>query len=328
MRRLFFIAEEPCRRLDLFLTSNCEGMTRSSIKKLIDEGHVLVEGKIAKAGDPLIKGAAVSLSLPEPVSLAARPEDIPVDIVYQDEDLAVVNKPQGMTVHAGNGNTSGTLVNALLFHLDSLSGINGVIRPGIVHRIDKDTSGLLVVAKNDRAHVELSRQIAEKTCHRIYLALLEGIVKQDTGTIATDMGRNPSDRLKMAVLPAGKGKFARTDYRVLRRFEESGYTLCEFSLHTGRTHQIRVHAQYMSHPVVGDPVYGYKKNKFGLQGQLLHAGKLIFRHPRTGREMTFEVPLPAYFQKVLSALEGREKIKENAQKDEGMPAYNGEKDLQ
>ncbi len=319
MRELFFIAEEPCRRLDVFLTANCEDMTRSAIKKLIDEGHVLVEGHKAKAGEPLAKGAAVTLCMPEPVSLAARPEDIPVDIVYQDEDIAVVNKAQGMTVHAGNGNTSGTLVNALLFHLDSLSGINGVIRPGIVHRIDKDTSGLLVVAKNDRAHVELSRQIAEKTCHRIYLALLEGIVPQNEGTIVTDIGRNPSDRLKMAALPAGKGKFARTDYRVVERFEKSGYTLCEFSLHTGRTHQIRVHAQYISHPVVGDPVYGYKnqKNKFDLHGQLLHACKLVLRHPRTGAEMTFEAPLPDYFRDVLSLLERREGTQRELREEKG-----------
>ncbi len=320
MSESFFIAEEPYRRLDVFLTANCEDMTRSAIKKLIDGGHVLVNGKKAKAGDPVPKGAEISLSRPEPVSLAAVPENLPLDIVYQDEDIAVVNKAQGMTVHAGNGNTTGTLVNTLLYHLDSLSGINGVIRPGIVHRIDKDTSGLLVVAKNDRAHVELSRQIAEKTCHRIYVALLEGIVKQDEGVIATDIGRNPADRLKMAVLPAGKGKAARTDYRVLERFFQSGYTLCEFSLHTGRTHQIRVHAQYISHPVVGDPVYGYKKNKFNLNGQLLHACKLILRHPRTGEEMTFETPLPGYFRDVLSALEKRE---QGSKQSGGMPALNG-----
>ncbi len=306
MRDLFFAAEEPCKRLDVFLAENCEDMTRSAIKKLIDGGHVLVNGKKAKAGDPVPKGAEILFSRPEPVSLAAAPEDLPVDIVYQDEDIAVINKAQGMTVHPGNGNPSGTLVNALLYHLDSLSGINGVIRPGIVHRIDKDTSGLLVVAKNDAAHVALSRQIADKTCRRVYLALLEGIVKQDEGVISTDIGRNPADRLKMAVLPAGKGRGARTDYRVVRRFMQSGYTLCEFSLHTGRTHQIRVHAQYISHPVVGDPVYGHKKNKFGLKGQLLHACKLVLRHPRTGEEMTFEAPLPDHFQRVLSVLENKE----------------------
>ncbi|MBQ9081834.1 MAG: RluA family pseudouridine synthase [Clostridia bacterium] len=307
MQELFFIVEENCKRLDVFLTACLEEFTRSAIKKLIEEGHVLVDGKPAKAGESLKKGAAVALTIPEPVELSATPEDLPLDIVYQDGDIAVVNKAQGMTVHAGNGNTSGTLVNALLYHLDSLSGINGVIRPGIVHRIDKDTSGLLVVAKNDRAHVDLSRQIAEKTCRRIYVALLEGIVKTDEGTIATDIGRNPSDRLKMAVLPMGRGKFARSDYRVLKRYEKSGYTLCEFSLYTGRTHQIRVHAQHISHPVVGDPVYGYKKQKFKLNGQLLHAKKLVLTHPVTQREMSFEAPLPTYFTEILNVLDKKEK---------------------
>lgn len=305
MEERFFIAEEACKRLDLFLSARLEETTRSAIKKLIDDGNVALDGKKAKAGETVKKGAAIAVFFPEPVELAARPENIPLDIVYQDADIAVVNKAQGMTVHAGNGNTEGTLVNALLYHLDSLSGINGVIRPGIVHRIDKDTSGLLVVAKNDKAHVSLSKQIAEKTCHRIYVALLEGIVKEDSGTIVTDIGRNPSDRLKMAVLPTGKGKFARTDYRVLKRYPQ-GYTLCEFTLYTGRTHQIRVHAQYMFHPVVGDPVYGYKKQKFKLNGQLLHAQKLILTHPTTGKKMTFEAPMPEYFRQVLDTLDKTE----------------------
>lgn len=307
MEERCFIAENNYKRLDVFLSERCEELTRSAIKKLIEEGNVLVNGKGAKAGETIKTGWEVRLTLPDPVSLSARPEDIPIDIVYQDEDIAVINKAQGMTVHAGNGNEDGTLVNALLYHLDSLSGINGVIRPGIVHRIDKDTSGLLVVAKNDRAHVSLSKQIAEKTCHRIYVALLEGIVKKDEGTISTDIGRNPSDRLKMAVLPSGKGKFARTDYRVLERYERSGVTLCEFTLYTGRTHQIRVHSQYMGHPIVGDPVYGYKKQKFRLNGQLLHAKRLILTHPTTGEEMTFDAPLPDYFCEVLRVIEEREK---------------------
>lgn len=305
MEERFFIAEESCKRLDIFLCSRLENMTRSAVKKLIDDGNVTLDGNTAKAGEGVKRGASVAITVPEPVELAARPENIPVDIIYQDADIAVINKAQGMTVHAGNGNTEGTLVNALLYHLDSLSGINGVIRPGIVHRIDKDTSGLLVIAKNDKAHASLSRQIAEKTCRRIYVALLEGIVKADSGTITTDIGRNPSDRLKMAVLPAGRGKLARTDYRVLKRYSQ-GYTLCEFSLHTGRTHQIRVHAQYMSHPVVGDPVYGYKKQKFRLNGQLLHAQKLILSHPTTGEIMTFEAPMPAYFSELLNSLEKNE----------------------
>ncbi len=202
-----------------------------------------------------------------------------------------------MTVHAGNGNTEGTLVNALLFRLDSLSGINGAIRPGIVHRIDKDTTGLLVVAKNDKAHVSLSKQIAEKTCKREYLALLEGVLKADSGTVATDLGRDPSDRLKMAVLPAGQGRYAETEYFAEERFAKN--TLARFSLRTGRTHQIRVHAKYLGHPVVGDPVYGYKKQRFALQGQLLHAFKLELTHPKTEERMAFTAPLPADFERIL-----------------------------
>ena len=203
-------------------------------------------------------------------------------------------------MHLGNGNIDGTLVNALLYKLDKLSGINGVIRPGIVHRIDKDTSGLLVVAKNDKAHLCLSKQISEKTCKRTYLALLEGNLKDDSGTVTTYIGRSPQDRVKMAVVPPEKGKLAITDYRVEKRY--SGYTLCRFDLQTGRTHQIRVHAKYLGHPVVGDRVYGIKKQKFNLNGQLLHAFKLTFVHPSTAKVMTFESPLPDYFVEILNKL--------------------------
>ena len=243
----------------------------------------------------------MAAEIPEVKEYSVKPENIPLDILYQDADFAVVNKPQGMTVHIGNGNTEGTLVNALLYALDSLSGIGGVLRPGIVHRIDKDTSGLLVVAKNDRAHVSLAKQIAEKTCHRIYLALLEGCVKADSGRIVTDIGRSPSDRLKMAVLPDGRGKTAITDYEVTARYG-SDYTLCRFNLQTGRTHQIRVHAKYIGHPVVGDPLYGFHRQKFDLKGQLLHAYKLILTHPTTGERMEFTAPLPDYFQSLLDKL--------------------------
>ena len=207
-----------------------------------------------------------------------------------------------MTVHAGSGNYEGTLVNALLFRLDSLSGINGELRPGIVHRIDKDTSGLLVVAKNDKAHLSLSKQIAEKSCRREYLALLEGVLKEDSGKVITEIGRDPKDRLKMAVLPEGKGRRAETDWEVEERFAHN--TLVHFILHTGRTHQIRVHAKHMGHPVVGDPVYGYKRQRFELHGQLLHAFRLTLTHPRTGEVMTFTAPLPDYFQRILTIVRG------------------------
>ncbi len=296
MNKRYFTAESECSRVDNFLAEQLE-MTRSAVKKLADGGLVRINGKTVKAGQSVRTGDGVEVEIPEPQPICAKAENIPIDIVYQDEDLAVVNKAQGMTVHAGNGNADGTLVNALLYHLDCLSGINGAIRPGIVHRIDKDTSGLLVVAKNDKAHVSLSKQIAEKTCKREYLALLEGVVKEESGRIVTEIGRNPSDRLQMAVLPEGRGKIAITDFFVEERFARN--TLMRFSLCTGRTHQIRVHAKHIGHPVVGDPVYGYKKQRFELNGQLLHAFSLTLTHPTTGEEMTFSAPLPAYFERIL-----------------------------
>ena len=301
MRTETFTAQGNYSRADLFLSENLTDYTRSALKKLFDGGFITINGKKSKASQSVNSGDILVATLPPAVEYSAKPEDIPIEIVYEDECLAVVNKPQGMTVHMGNGNADGTLVNALLYKLDSLSGINGVIRPGIVHRIDKDTSGLLVVAKNDAAHINLSEQIANKTCRRTYLALLEGIVKEDSGNITTYIGRDPRDRVKMAVVPPEKGKIAVTDFTVVNRYEE-GYTLCRFDLHTGRTHQIRVHAKYIGNPVVGDPVYGIKKQKFNLNGQLLHAAKLTFTHPITGKEMTFEAPLPEYFSQILSKL--------------------------
>ena len=297
-----FVAECDYKRLDVFLDAQTEEFTRSRIKKLIEDGQVSVQGKIVKkAGESVRAGNEVILTVPEAVEYTVKAENIPIDIVYQDEDIAVINKPQGMTVHVGNGNAEGTLVNALLYALDSLSGIGGVLRPGIVHRIDKDTTGLLVVAKNDKAHVSLATQIAEKSARRVYYALLEGNVKSDNGRIVTDIGRHPQDRLKMAVLPDGEGKIAVTDYEVLTRFGTE-FTLCKFILQTGRTHQIRVHAKHMGHPCVGDPVYGHKKQKFKLSGQLLHAIELSLTHPKTGERMTFNAPLPPEFQSVLEKL--------------------------
>ncbi len=297
-----FVAECDYKRLDVFLDAQTEEFTRSRIKKLIEDGQVSVQGKIVKkAGESVRAGNEVVLTVPEAVEYTVKAENIPIDIVYQDEDIAVVNKPQGMTVHVGNGNAEGTLVNALLYALDSLSGIGGVLRPGIVHRIDKDTTGLLVVAKNDKAHVSLAAQIAEKSARRVYYALLEGNVKSDSGRIVTDIGRHPQDRLKMAVLPDGEGKIAVTDYEVLARFGTE-FTLCKFILQTGRTHQIRVHAKHMGHPCVGDPVYGHKKQKFKLSGQLLHAIELSLTHPKTGERMTFNAPLPPEFQTILEKL--------------------------
>ncbi|MBQ8290967.1 MAG: RluA family pseudouridine synthase [Clostridia bacterium] len=299
MDKRFFVADAPCKRLDIFLSEQTDEFTRSRLKKLVEEGNVTLNGKpMQKAGAEIRVGDVVELSVPEAQAYAVQAENIPIDIVYQDGDFAVVNKPQGMTVHIGNGNDKGTLVNALLYALDSLSGIGGVLRPGIVHRIDKDTTGLLVVAKNDKAHVSLASQIAEKTCHRTYFALLEGNLKTDSGRVVTDIGRHPTDRLKMAVLPDGQGKIAITDYEVVARFGGE-FTLCKFVLQTGRTHQIRVHAKHLGNPVVGDPVYGYKKQKIRTDGQLLHAWQLELTHPTTGERMTFNAPLPPVFLEIL-----------------------------
>lgn len=294
-----FTVETGGERLDSYLASVSD-CTRSHVKKIIDEGEVLVNGKVAKGKTVVKEGDVIEFCVPEPKPLDVRPVNIPIDLVYQDGDLAVINKPQGLTVHAGSGTDENTLVNALLYALDSLSGINGVIRPGIVHRIDKDTSGLLVVAKNDNAHVSLASQIENKTCKRVYLALLHGNLKNDSGRIDNYIDRSQKDRTAFTVSKGQKGKRAITDYRVVKRYQ--GYTLCEFSLQTGRTHQIRVHSKHMGCPVVGDKVYGPKKCPFDLNGQLLHAFKLTFSHPSTGEQMTFSCDLPEYFTKVINAL--------------------------
>ncbi len=296
------VIAEKSERLDVYLSEKLD-KTRSAIKKLIEDKNVTVNGKVEKAGKTLREGDEITVILPDPVKLDLEAENIPLDIIYQDEDIAIINKPQGMTVHAGNGVHGSTLVNALLYHLDSLSGINGVIRPGIVHRIDKDTSGLLVVAKNDAAHVSLSEQIKNKTCHRIYLALVEGVVKENDGVIDTFIGRSDKNRTMMAV--KSDGRRAVTHYKVIRRYKD--YTLMEFSLETGRTHQIRVHTKYLGHPIVGDPVYGYKTQKFRLNGQLLHAFRLELTHPKSGERMVFEAPLPDYFREVLEKLDSSQK---------------------
>ncbi len=302
MDRRLFVAEQPYKRLDVFLSEQTEEITRSRIKKLIEDGNVAVNGAtVLKAGAEIKTGDSVSLTIPEAVAYAVQAENIPIEIVYEDGDFAVVNKPKGMTVHVGNGNETGTLVNALLYALDSLSGVGGVLRPGIVHRIDKDTTGLLVVAKNDKAHVSLAEQIACKSCKRTYYALLEGNLKTDSGRIETEIGRHPTDRLKMAVTENGKGKTAVTDFEVVARFG-ADFTLCKFDLQTGRTHQIRVHAKHLGHPVACDPVYGYKKPRLKAEGQLLHAYKLELTHPTSGERMAFTAPLPPTFSEILQKL--------------------------
>ncbi len=291
------VAESGGTRLDVFVAEKAE-CTRSHAKNLIEEGNVTVNGiKAAKSGALLKAGDVVVIVNPAPKELDLSPQDIPIEIVWQDEDFAVVNKPQGMVVHPAPGAYDNTLVNALLFKLSSLSGINGVARPGIVHRLDKDTSGLLVVAKNDFAHISLQKQIAEKSAKRYYYALVDGVVQKDSGEIRNFLARSTADRKKYAV--AKDGRLAITLYKVVKRY--SVYTLMEYELKTGRTHQIRVHSRYIGHPVVGDRTYG-GSDAFGLNGQLLHAYKLVLTHPRTGEEMTFTAPLPDYFQSVLDKL--------------------------
>ena len=291
--------EDAGARLDAFLAGKME-KTRSSVQKLIEEENVRLNGAPAAKNARLREEDRVEATEPPPEVLDVKPQNIPLDIVYEDQDLLVVNKPKGMVVHPAAGNPDGTLVNALLFHCgDSLSGINGVIRPGIVHRIDKDTSGLLIVAKNDRAHQSLAEQIAVHSFTRIYNAVVYGIVKEEEGTVSAPIGRHPTDRKRMAVLSSG-GREAVTHYRVLERFP--GFTLVECRLETGRTHQIRVHMAHIGHPVAGDPVYGPKKCITELQGQCLHARVIGFIHPATGEYLEFDSGLPPYFERFLEKL--------------------------
>ena len=266
---------------------------------MFDEGHIWVNGKNEKPSYRVKENDVVEYEEKELVPSEMKKENIPLDIVYEDEDLMVINKPRGMVVHPANGHHEGTLVNALLGYCTDLSGINGVERPGIVHRIDKDTSGLLVVCKNDFAHNEIAKQLKDKTMHREYYALCKGVIKEDDGKIIAPIGRDPYDRLKMAV-DVKNGKEAITFFHVEERFNQ--YTLVSVRLFTGRTHQIRVHMHYIGHPLEGDPLYGKKKNLLFQNGQLLHAYRITFIHPRTQKEMTFEVPLPDDFKAVLERL--------------------------
>lgn len=299
MEYVGFVNQVAGSRLDAAIVGELEEVTRSFVQNLIGKGLVTVNGVVqSKNGYALKLGDQVDVCIPDPVGLSVEPEDIPIQIVYEDEDMMVVNKQQGLVVHPSVGTPSGTLVNALLNLGDHFSSINGVVRPGIVHRLDKNTSGLLVVAKNDKAHLSLAEQIATKEAKRYYMALVDGNVKEDEGVIDAPIGRNPKDRKQMAVVQDGKN--AVTHYKVVKRY--GAYTLCEFELKTGRTHQIRVHAKYIHHPVVGDDVYG-GSNKFGLLGQLLHAFRLVLRQPTTGEMMIFEAPLPDYFQAVLDKLD-------------------------
>ena len=297
-----FTADRDGERLDVFLARMDETLSRSRVQRLIADGHVMVDGKTPKASQRLSEGATVAVEMPEPEATDILPEQIPLDILYEDEDVIVVNKARGMVVHPAAGVSRGTLVNALLAHCKDLSGINGALRPGIVHRLDKDTSGVMIAAKNDAAHRSLAEQIQQKTAKRVYWAILTGNIAEEEGVIHGAIGRNPKDRQKMAVVREN-GKDATTNFRVLERF--GAYTLVECRLMTGRTHQIRVHMAYIGHPVVGDPKYGAKKCAFSIEGQALHSKTLMFTHPRTGERMEFEAPLPEDMQMILDDLRGK-----------------------
>ena len=293
------ISQENGVRADQFLSQSLDNLTRSAAQKLLEAGHVLREGKALKKNDKLKEGDEITVLIPDPTEVEILPQDIPLDVIYEDEDVIVVNKPVGMVVHPAPGHPDGTLVNALMFHCgDSLSGINGELRPGIVHRIDRDTSGLIIAAKNDAAHLALADQLQDHSLYREYEAVIIGGLKSDEGTIDLPIARHATDRKKMAINHYN-GRRAVTHWTVLERF--SGYTHLQCRLETGRTHQIRVHLSAQGHPVLGDPVYSGERKGFPeLAGQCLHARKLSFIHPRTGERLTLECPLPDYFTATLA----------------------------
>jgi len=300
MATILITADQPGERIDAFLARSVEDLTRSAAQRLLEEGAVTVNGGSVKKNYKMAAGDQVSLTQPEAVEVDIVPQDIPLDIVYEDDDVVVVNKPVGLVVHPAPGHPDGTLVNALLYHCGaSLSGINGELRPGIVHRIDKDTSGLLIVAKNDKAHLSLAAQLQDHSLYREYEAVVQGGFKEDSGTVDAPIGRHPTDRKRMAVLRDG-GRDAITHWKVLTRFGPFTHVQCR--LETGRTHQIRVHLAHTGHPLAGDDVYGGKPFP-GVVGQCLHARRLTFRHPSTGEQVTVESPLPHWFQAALTRLE-------------------------
>lgn len=294
--------EDEGVRIDKYLADNLEDITRNRIQKLIDEKQIKVNDKDIKSNYKVKENDIIHIVIPEAVEINIQAENIPLDIVYEDEDLLVVNKPKGMVVHPAPGHYTGTLVNAIMYHCkDNLSGINGELRPGIVHRIDMDTTGLLVVCKNDYAHNFLAEQLKEHSITRKYHAIVYNSVKEDDGTVNAPLGRNPSDRKKMAIVKDGRE--AITHYHVIDRFKNFSYIECQ--LETGRTHQIRVHMTSINHPLLGDELYGPKSSNYNLQGQTLHAKVLGFIHPRTKEYMEFEVPLPEYFEKLINILKNK-----------------------
>ena len=293
-------------RLDAYISKEIEDLSRSMIQKLLEEDKINVNGKIEKPSYKVQEGDIIEVSIEKPKEVKIEAQDIPLDIIYEDNDILVVNKQKGLVVHPANGNPDGTLVNAIMAHCkDSLSGIGGELRPGIVHRLDKDTSGLLIIAKNDKAHIQVSEQIKNREVKKTYIALVRGTIAEDEATINMPIGRSTKDRKKMAVTKDGKE--AVTHFKVLNRYttNKGSYTLLEIKIDTGRTHQIRVHMAEIGHPVIGDSVYSNGKNEFGVEGQCLHAKRLEFVHPITGKEMKLEAPLPKYFQNIIVQLENK-----------------------
>jgi 23S rRNA pseudouridine1911/1915/1917 synthase len=303
VRKILIDQQGEGERLDVALARLFPDLSRSRLSRLIEAGLVLVDGRRRKPGARVQRGESIEIRIPAEPEFRLRPQNIPLDIIYEDSELAVINKPQGMVVHPAHGSRDGTLAHALLYHFQHLSRVGGEHRPGIVHRLDRDTSGLLVVAKNDDAHRHLAAQIQERVMTREYTALVQGSLEQE-GIIEAPISRHPQNRTKMAVVK--EGRFAVTHYTVLQRYQ--GYTLVRVRLETGRTHQIRVHFAYIGNPVVGDTVYGHPETEFNLAGQLLHASYISFQHPVSGEVMEFESPLPQYFQRVLKILDSRKPL--------------------
>ncbi len=301
----FLEVESDGKRIDAYLSEKLEDMSRVTVQRLLSNGKILVNHKIVKSSYKVQEGDKIQIEEEIPVEISLKAQNIPLEVIYEDKDIIVVNKPKGMVVHPANGNPDGTLVNAIMAMCKgSLSGIGGEIRPGIVHRLDKDTSGIIVVAKNDKAHINLSEQIKEHRVKKTYIALVRGIVKENEATINMPIGRSEKDRKKMAVTK--KGKEAITHFRVLERYDK--YTLLQVNIETGRTHQIRVHLSQIGYPIVGDEVYSNGKNEWNIKGQCLHAKSLEFTHPITGKKMYLEARLPEYFENMLEDLEKRKRI--------------------
>ena len=300
MEKYIVKSDEQGKRLDTYISSQNEKITRTSAQRLIEQGNILVNGKKQKVAYKIAENDVITVEHEEPKQIELKAQKIPIEVIYEDADIIVVNKPKGMVVHPANGNPDGTLVNAIMnICKDSLSGIGGEIRPGIVHRLDKDTSGLLIVAKNDMAHVKMSEQIKNHEVKKTYIALVRGVIKENEATIDMPIGRSRTDRKKMAV--AKDGKNAVTHIKVLKRYDK--YTLLEINIETGRTHQIRVHLSHIGYPIIGDYIYSNGKNEFGVEGQCLHAKSLEFKHPITKKEMKLEAPLPEYFQDIINKLD-------------------------